>query len=70
MTLLQLLNQEFIEPELGWSFCLSRLTDDLNHGYDNQKLIANMLLLKQMAGVKNRKWRYSPLDTGYTRCLC
>ena len=69
MTLLQLLNQEFIQPENGWSFCFSHLTAMLHHGHDTEDLIANMLLLKQLAGIQNNKWKGRPGDKGYTRRL-
>ncbi len=69
MTLLQLLNQEYIVPENGWSFCFSGMTAQL-HRNTSEEMIANMLLLKQMAGIQNNKWKGRPGDTGYTRCLC
>lgn len=70
MTLLQLLNQEYITPQRGWSFCLSHLAMQLHQGYEPEHILGIMLLLHQMGGIKTRKWRHSPLDTGYTKCLC
>lgn len=70
MTLLQLLNQEYTTPQNGWSFCFSHLAVRSQIEIEGDNLLALMLLLKQMAGVSPRKWRYTPLDTGYTKCLC
>lgn len=70
MTLLQLLNQEYIDPKSGWAFCLSHLTALLHHGYESEDLIANMLLLKQMAGIRNNQWSRTAGDSRYTRRLC
>ena len=69
MTLLQLLNQEYVDPQNGWSFCFSDLTAKLHHGHDSEALIANMLLLKKIAGISNRNWKYQASNQ-YTRRLC
>lgn len=70
MTLLQLLNQEYTVPQNGWSFCFSHLALRSQVEIEGDNLLDMMLLLKQMAGVSVKQWRYSPLNTGYTKRLC